>query len=364
MKQHKRQFYPYVLLLLLLLGCFFTAAYFVALLWDGSASFAAACRQALVSLLGLLLFTLLWFLFWTVRHMLVHHLGFTRAQKDANHSFLDEIDEALDRIAKGDFEARIDRDKFASGGHRMLELADKINHMAEELGGLETMSRDFVSNVSHEIQSPLTSIRGFVALLRDDGLSREDRLHYIDIIESESLRLSKLGEDLLRLSTLDSESVAFKPQKYALDQQLKGVIVLLEPQWSAKNIEVSLGGAHIELCADKDLLSQVWINLLSNSIKFTPVGGRIAVSVTVGDAEVSVAVSDTGAGMTEETLAHIFERFYMADKARSRKAGGSGLGLSIVKKIVQLHRGRIDVTSTPGEGSVFTVQLPQKSEPV
>lgn len=318
----------------------------------------------LVSLLGLLVFILLWFLVWAVRHMLVHHLGFTRAQKDVNHSFLGEIDEALDRIAKGDFEARIDRDKFAGGGHRMLELAGKINHMAEELGGLETMSRDFVSNVSHEIQSPLTSIRGFVALLRDDDLSREDRLHYIGIIESESLRLSKLGENLLRLSTLDSESVAFKPQKYTLDQQLKDVIVLLEPQWSAKGIEVSFGGAHIELCADKDLLSQVWINLLNNSIKFTPAGGKISVSAKTCGAQVEVTVSDTGVGMTEGAIAHIFERFYMTDKARSRNAGGSGLGLSIVKKIVQLHRGRIDVTSVPGEGSIFTVRLPQNNNPV
>jgi signal transduction histidine kinase len=201
-------------------------------------------------------------------------------------------------------------------------------------------------------------------LLNDDSLSRDEQLHYIGIIESESLRLSKLGENLLRLSTLDSECAEINPKNYSLSRQLKDVILLLEPQWSAKSIEVSLSEEAADVFADEDLFSQVWINLLNNSIKFTPAGGKIIISVAKQDIQTEVTISDTGLGMTEETKAHVFERFYMADKARSRSAGGSGLGLSIVKKIVQMHHGRIDVESKPGEGTTFRITIPKNTESV
>jgi len=223
------------------------------------------------------------------------------------------------------------------------------------------MRQDFVSNVSHEIQSPLTSIRGFVTLLKNENLSKDERLHYIDIIEAESLRLSKLSDNLLKLSALDSEYTSFQPKQYLLNKQLKDAILMLEPQWAAKSIELIVEDEPAEVVADEELLSQVWINLLHNSIKFTSEGGRVCVSVSNAEKGPKVTIADNGIGMTADILTHIFERFYMADKSRSRKAGGSGLGLSIVKRIIEMHHGSIDVESQPDMGTTFSVNIPYKN---
>ena len=352
----------YLILSAVLFTCLLAVTYLMAPLFGAGISVQAAAKQAASSIGGLLLFVLLLFLYGMTRHLIVHHTRHAKAHKDSYHTFINEIETALDRISKGDFDARIDKEKYSEAGYHMSDLIDKINHMASELGGMETMRQDFVSNVSHEIQSPLTSIKGFVSLLKDDSLSRDEQIHYIGIIESESLRLSKLGENLLRLSTLESEYAEINPKSYSLSRQLKDVILLLEPQWSAKSIEVSLSKEAADIFADEDLLSQVWINLLNNSIKFTPDGGKITIAVSSDDTQAQAAISDTGIGMTKETMAHVFERFYMADKARSRSAGGSGLGLSIVKKIVQMHHGRIDVESKPGEGTIFKITIPKNVE--
>ena len=362
MRRKLKYMFLYVFVAAAIFICLMAGAYFIAPLFGAEISMQAAAKQAVSSTGGLLFFVLLLFLCGMVRHWVVHHKHDAEPRKDSYRTFIKEIETALDRIAKGDFDARIDKEKYAEARYHMTDLIDKINHMASELGGIETMRQDFVSNVSHEIQSPLTSIKGFVSLLKDDTLSREEQLHYIGIIESESLRLSKLGENLLRLSTLESEYAEIDPKNYSLSKQLKDVILLLEPQWSAKNIEVSLSEENADIFADEDLLSQLWINLLNNSIKFTPCGGRIIIAVSGNDVQTQVAISDSGIGMTEETMTHVFERFYMADKARSRSAGGSGLGLSIVKKIVQMHRGQIDVESKLGEGTTFQVTIPQNIE--
>lgn len=364
MRHRVRYVFLYVFFAAVIFICLMAGAYFIDPLFGAEISAQAAAKQAVSATGGLLLFVLLLFLFGMVRHWITHHMHDEKPRKNPYHTYIREIETALDRIAKGDFDTRIDKEKYSDARYHMTDLIDKINHMASELGGIETMRQDFVSNVSHEIQSPLTSIKGFVSLLKDDTLSREEQLHHIGIIEAESLRLSKLGENLLRLSTLESEYAEIDPKNYSLSRQLKDVILLLEPQWSAKNIEVSLSESTASIFADEDLLSQVWINLLNNSIKFTPDGGKITIAVSSGDAQVQVAISDSGIGMTKETMTHVFERFYMADKARSRSAGGSGLGLSIVKKIVQMHHGQIDVESKLGEGTTFQVTMPQNVEPV
>jgi signal transduction histidine kinase len=332
------------------------AAYIKNFLYGHRSTITEVLVQAVTSFAGIAVLGLLVLLLEMFYHMSSNRLK--KAHKHSPHAFVDAIEEVLDRISKGDFEIRIDKRKYVYAEH-FEELVDKINNMAQKLGEMETMRQDFVSNVSHEIQSPLTSIKGFVSLLKDENLSSHDRLHYISIIESESQRLSKLSENLLRLSTLGSEDVTFKPIHYSLSRQLKDVILLLEPQWSGKELEISLSGEKIDIFADKDLISQVWINLLNNSIKFTPERGKITVTISEDNKQVFVEVFDSGIGMTEEILPHIFERFYMADKARSRSAGGSGLGLSIVKRIVQLHHGNIDVKSKFGEGTTFKVSIPK-----
>ncbi|WP_430106742.1 sensor histidine kinase [Paenibacillus validus] len=198
--------------------------------------------------------------------------------------------------------------------------------MAEELKQLEQMRRDFVSNVSHEIQSPLTSISGFSKLIRDPGMPANERNQYLDIIETESLRLSRLSENLLKLASLESEHHPFHPVTFDLDEQLRRVVVALEPQWSAKELELELELPRVKITGDPDQLNQVWINLFGNAVKFTPREGRVSIRLEALTDRVKVVIADTGIGIKEEDLEPIFTRFYKADRARQRELGGSGLG--------------------------------------
>ncbi|HMR49174.1 MAG TPA: ATP-binding protein [Arachnia sp.] len=265
--------------------------------------------------------------------------------------FFAEMKAALDRISQGDFSVRLDTE----GRGPLADVIESVNRMADELGTLEQRRQDFVSHVSHEIHSPLTSIKGFAELLRDPDLDEATRLHYLDIIAAECRRLSGLSENLLRLSALDDAELA--RDQCRLDEQVREVIVSLESQWSAKRIAVELEAEPAPLVADADLLWQVWANLLHNAIKFTPDGGRIRVTVTTGaDGGATVEVADNGIGVAESDLPRLFERFYRVDKARG--TGGAGLGLALAKRIVQLHGGLIAVSSAPGEGTTMTVTLP------
>jgi signal transduction histidine kinase len=276
------------------------------------------------------------------------------ARKRRFNAFQDLM-EALDKIAGGDFDVLLD----AADGRN--ELAVRVNRMARQLSTMEHMRQDFVSNVSHEIQSPLTSIRGFAELLKKEELHPEERLRYAEVIEAESGRLSRLSDNLLRLSVLDADPDAFKPKAYRLDKQIERILLTLEPQWSLKCIELDVSLAQAFLLGDEDLLGQVWGNLLHNAIKFTPQdgkNGKIGVTLSVEGSEATCIVSDTGIGIPEESLLHVFERFYKADPARARAIGGSGLGLALAKKIVDIHGGTISVESELGAGSRFTVRLP------
>jgi two-component system, OmpR family, phosphate regulon sensor histidine kinase PhoR len=268
------------------------------------------------------------------------------------------IIEALEKIAQGDFSIRLDNE-FQD--HQIAgELANKVNKMAVELDQMENMRQEFVSNVSHEIQSPLTSIRGFAQALENDQLSIEERHHYLNIIKAESIRLSRITEDLLKLAALESDKVQFEPKPYRLDNQIRSLILACEPQWMDKSINMDASLNELEITADEDLLSQVWINLIHNSIKFTPEAGSIKVALHPRSDQVEFRISDTGMGISEEDQVHIFERFYKADKSRTNLGGGSGLGLSIVKKIIEMHKGTIKVESKVGAGTTFTVALPME----
>jgi two-component system phosphate regulon sensor histidine kinase PhoR len=265
------------------------------------------------------------------------------------------IIEALERIAAGDFSVSLENQLPDSP---MSELTSSVNKVALELDQMENIRQEFISNVSHEIQSPLTSIRGFAQALENDQLTAEERHHYLSIIEDESQRLSRVTEDLLKLASLESDHLKFEPKPYRLDQQVRNLILVSEPQWRDKNINMDVSLDELEITADEDLLSQVWINLIHNSIKFTPQAGSVEVALHPRGNRVEFRISDTGIGISEEDQARIFERFYKADKSRTRSKEGSGLGLSIVKKIVDLHKGTIEVESKAGAGATFTVTLP------
>ncbi len=267
------------------------------------------------------------------------------------------IIEALEKIAAGDFSIRVDNEFHDN--QIVGELANTVNKMALELDQMENLRQEFISNVSHEIQSPLTSIRGFARALENDQLTAEERHHYLNIIESESTRLSRITEDLLKLATLESDQAHVELKCYRLDKQIRSLILACEPQWRAKGIHLDISLAELEITADEDLLSQVWNNLIHNSIKFTPQAGSIKVTLSSRGDQAEFRISDTGIGVSEDDQTRIFERFYKADRSRTHANGGSGLGLSIVKKIVEMHKGTIEVKSQVGTGTTFTIALPR-----
>lgn len=170
--------------------------------------------------------------------------------------------------------------------------------------------------------------------------------------------MSRMSDNLLHLASLESKHHPFHPVTFRLDEQIRQTAVALEPQWAAKSIAIDLELPVVKICGDRDQLDQVWINLLGNSIRFTPEGGKIAIDVRRGIHQVSVTIKDTGIGIAPEDQAQIFERFYKADRSRNRAYNGSGLGLAIVKRIVDLHHGHIEVRSEPGTGTEITVTLP------
>jgi two-component system, OmpR family, phosphate regulon sensor histidine kinase PhoR len=267
------------------------------------------------------------------------------------------ITEGMERIASGDFDVRVENDLEAdivTG-----ELVKSVNRTALELKQMEQLRQEFISNVSHELQSPLTSIRGFAQALRNDALSAENRKHYLAIIDTETTRLSRLTENLLKLSALEAKQVKFEPKPYRLDKQIRKLILSCEPQWAAKVLDIDVSAAEVVITADEDLLSQVWLNLIYNSIKFTPKSGSIYISLQPRGDTIQFEIKDTGIGMSDEEQARIFERFYKVDSSRTRSDNsGSGLGLAIVQKIVELHKGAIAVESASGVGSTFRVSLP------
>ena len=266
------------------------------------------------------------------------------------------IIDALERIARGDFSVRVVNE--FKDNQMVSQLATSVNKMALELDQMENMRQEFISNVSHEIQSPLTSIRGFAQALENDELTIEERHHYLNIIGEESTRLSRITEDLLQLASLESDKIKFKPKSYRLDKQIRSLVLACEPQWREKqlNMDVSLEEACIT--ADEDLVSQVWMNLLHNSIKFTPQNGSVKIALYARGNQVECRITDSGVGISDQDRMRIFERFYKADQSRTNSGGGSGLGLSIVKKIIEMHKGQIEVESKMGMGTTFIVSLP------
>lgn len=325
----------------------FTAAYGItAFVYQFTGSPPELIRHLITGVLAVTLIMLIW--------KFLLQIGDSRHETYQN--FHDQLTKALAKMAQGDFDVLLDPNAIGARN----ELAEAINDMARSLGTLETMRRDFISNVSHEIQSPLTSISGFAALLQKDDLPDDERRRYAAIIEAESKRLSSLSENLLKLSALDNNKIPLNTQIFRLDKQLEHIALTLEPQWSAKNLILEAELQKINICGDEDLLSQVWMNLLHNAVKFTPNGGSIGISLTSGDNSVIVKITDTGVGITPEDQIHIFERFFKVDKARDRSLGGNGLGLSLVKKIIELHGGTITVESGIGKGTTFQIFLKQE----
>ncbi len=261
--------------------------------------------------------------------------------------------------------------KKMAQGHFNIELPTKrkdeigvlsasFNEMARELGKLDQMRQEFVANVSHEIQSPLTSISGFSKALRQKQISEEKRNQYLTIIEQESERLSRLGRNLLRLSHLQHDQHQHTITSFRLDEQLRDVVIGLEPQWSAKEITFDILLEPIKVEADEDQLKQVWTNIINNSIKFTPRQGKIGISAMAKNNVLTVSITDNGEGIPEEERKDIFKPFHKVDRSRDPSIKGNGLGLSIVQQIIHLHHGTIEVGESREGGALFSVIIPME----
>lgn len=263
---------------------------------------------------------------------------------------------ATRKMTRGDFDVELAVNRTDELG----ELTQSYTEMARGLKRLEQMRQDFVSDVSHEIQTPLTSISGFAKALRSpDWMAEEERRDYLEIIIAESERLSRLSDNLLKLASLDSEQHPFAAVEFRLDEQIRMIVVTCEPQWSARSLEIELELPEaVLIVGDEDQLQQVWMNLIGNSIKFTPEGGRIAVRIDRRAAEIVVTVRDTGIGIAPEEFDAVFRRFYTLDKPQHGSPKGNGLGLAIVQKIVSLHQGRIELGGAAEAGTTIVVTLP------
>lgn len=259
---------------------------------------------------------------------------------------------ATQKVASGQFDVSVDIGKNDEIGI----LIRNFNRMAKELGNMEYLQKDFMRNVSHEFKTPIASIQGFAKLLQNENLSREDQLEFSGIILEETERLSKLSSNILRLSKLEHQNELTSKKEFLLDEQIRSAIVLLEPKWSKKNLDLIVQMEKTSYRGDEELLQQVWINLIENAIKFSNQGGRLSISLTQAENHVEVEIADNGIGMDEETRQRIFERFYQGNASHSME--GSGLGLSIVKRILDLSNGEIQVKSSLNHGTAFLVKLP------
>jgi len=267
--------------------------------------------------------------------------------------FIYALRDATKKISAGNFDIKLAEDSYISEVNSLLR---DFNKMAKDLGSIQTLKDDFVTSVSHEIKTPIAAIDGCVELLKEQTLTEDERREYINIIDIGVKRLSVLTANILRLSKLDNQEILPDQVEFSLDEQLRQAILLLEHQWSAKDINLNIYFNPVRVLGNKELLMQVWTNLIDNAIKFSKNGGDINLEITQVHDRIYVKVIDFGIGMSSETVKHAFQKFYQGNESRTQK--GNGLGLALVKRIVELSGGNVSVESRPGKGSVFTVELP------
>lgn len=265
-----------------------------------------------------------------------------------------EVKKAMHRVEKGDFSQRLEVTGFNG---EIDELIESYNKMAQELGGIEMFRENFINSFSHEFKTPIVSIQGFAKQLKKENLSEEKKQEYIDIIISESKRLTNLSSNILMLSKLENQQIITDKTSFSLDEQIRNCILLLEKQWTAKDISFDIDMQEIQYTTNAEMLSQVWVNIIGNAIKFSPEGSSIRVKLFKEGDVITAEITDRGIGMDQQTISHIFERFYQGDRAHASE--GNGLGLPLVKRIVELCNGNIRVESQYGKGTNFIVTLPQ-----
>ncbi|HHT20440.1 MAG TPA: HAMP domain-containing protein [Tissierellia bacterium] len=259
------------------------------------------------------------------------------------------------RLASGDFTARIKLPKPWQNHSALKDLSESFNTMAQELQNTELLRNEFINNFSHEFKTPIVSIAGFTKLLRQEELTQK-QTEYVHIIEEESLRLSQMATNVLNLTKVESQSILTDITTFNLSEQLRGCILLLSSRWEKKDIDFSLDFPEYTITGNEDLLKHVWLNLIDNAIKFSPEESTIEVRIDESAGSTVVSVINPGDAIQPEHRSKIFNKFYQADESHATQ--GNGVGLAVVKKVVELHRGEVSVESSD-ERTRFDVRLPK-----
>ena len=260
--------------------------------------------------------------------------------------------DAINRLAAGDFSVRLS----TTTAPTFRELVESFNRMAEELGGTELLRTDFINNFSHEFKTPIVSIKGFAEELKHDDLSKEQRDEYLDIIIAESSRLASLATNVLNLSKIEQQVILTDQKEFNLTEQVRRCILLFENKWEKKHLSLNVEMEELSFTGSEELLNQIWLNLIDNAVKFTPQGGVIGIRLYKSGGEIRFAITDDGCGIPAEAVGRVFDKFYQADPARA--GSGNGIGLTVAKRIAELHGGTIVCRSEEGVGTEFTVTLP------
>ena len=265
------------------------------------------------------------------------------------------ITAATEQITQGDFSVRV-ATMHGAGMEGFNQIGTAINKMAAELSGTETLRTDFIANVSHELKTPLAVMGNYATMLQRPGITEEEKCEYAKAISEAARKLAQLITNILKLNKLENQQIFPQPQEFDLGEQLCQCLLGFEDAWEAKNLEIETDiQDDVRIQSDPELLSLVWNNLISNAVKFTPHGGKISLSLKTEGGSVVVQVCDTGCGMKPETGVHIFEKFYQGDTSHATQ--GNGLGLALVKRVVDILNGEISVQSVYGQGSTFTVKF-------
>lgn len=259
---------------------------------------------------------------------------------------------AIEQVANGNYSTRLE----LRGPYEMRQLAEQFNNMAKELEGVELLRTDFINNFSHEFKTPIVSIRGFAKLLKNEDISVEERNEYLDIIVTESERLTELASNVLELSKLEQQNILTDKTDFNVTEQIRLVIAMMYQKWQNKDIAIIFDSDECMLSGNAELLKQAWINLLDNAIKFSPDSGSVRVCIKKQDNFLFITFTNEGEPISEEMLPHIFDKFYQGDT--SHTTAGNGLGLTITAKIISLHNGTVGVAGSDSEGTTFEVKLP------
>ena len=264
---------------------------------------------------------------------------------------IEDMKKATTEIAKGNFNVKIPQVKNKT----INEIIENFNTMAEELKSIETLKSDFISNVSHEFKTPLSIIQTYTKAISKPTLAEEDKKRYIEVIDNNVKKLTNLTQNILSLSKLENQRIEIEKSSFWLDEEIRQCILLLEPKWKAKNLKLNINLDKVKYFGARDLISQVWQNLLDNAIKFSNPGGQISVSLKMQADKIVAIVADSGVGIPADNLPRIFDKFYQADTSRS--SSGNGLGLALVKRIVESLDGTISVSSEENKGTTFRIEF-------